>query len=421
MAVKWWPFSRKPDEAKAITTADLAREGLLRPLSLSGEGISAETALAVTTVLACARVISEGVAQASMRFYRRTLDGQRVRADGHPIAGLLGAKPNEWQTSFEFRETMLFHAVVLGNAYALKSRSSDGRVIELIPFPPGSVTTVRERDMSVTYYVTMPNGAMTAKLTANEVWHFRGPSWDTWRGRDPVRDAREAIGLALATERRHATLHSNRPDPGGIYTIEGNLSAEQFNFLRKWIMESTTGANAGGSLILDRGAKWTSQAMTGVDAQHLETRKYQVEEICRAFRVNPIMVGHSDKTATYASAEQMFIAHVVHTLTPWCTRFEQSAERELNAKTDPVDIWFDLRSLMRGTAVDRSTYLGKALGSGGSPAWITQNEAREIDGLDPIADPAADKLPVATNVPAPTEDDTAEDDAAEDDADEQES
>lgn len=384
---------RRGGELKAVTTADLAREGLLRPASLSGETINAETALAVSTVLACARVIAEGVAQASMRFYRTGTDGKRTLAPNHPIAEILGKKPNFWQSSFEFRETMLLHAVLLGNAYAFKSRSSDGRIVELLPFPPGSVTATREQDMSVTYRVVMPGGVKTATLTARDVWHFRGPSWNTWNGRDPLRDAREAIGLAIATERKHATMHANRPDPGGIYSVEGNLSPEQFNFLRNWIANETTGKNAGTPLILDRGAKWTSQAMTGVDAQHLETRKYQVEEICRGLRVNPLMVGHSDKASTYASAEQMFIAHVVHTLTPWCARFEQSAELELNGDADPVDIWFDLRSLMRGTSKDRAEYLSRSLGSGGSPAWITVNEAREIDGLDPIDDPFADELP----------------------------
>jgi HK97 family phage portal protein len=387
---------------KAITTEDLRRQGLLREVSTTGDTVSPESAMLVPTVLACARVIAEGVAQAAMRFYRPEAEGRaRVLADNHPVARLLGRKPNFWQTSFEFRETMILHAALTGNAYALKSRAADGRLIELLPFPFGSVTANREPDMTVTYRVVWPGGTKTAKLTANEVWHFRGPSWNTWSGMEPTRLAREAIALAAATERRHALLHSSRPDPGGIYSVEDKLSKEQFEFLRKWIIDTTTGASAGGPMILDRGAKWASQAMTGVDAQHLETRKYQVEEICRAFRVNPLMVGHSDKTATYASAEQMFIAHVVHTLTPWCTRFEQAAEADLFDAEDPIDVWFDLRSLMRGTAVDRATYLAKALGSGGAPAWITPNEARQIDGLDPLDDPDADVLPKPQVKPAP--------------------
>lgn len=391
-----WGVSRK-----AVTAEDIRRATTLGSGSATGITVTPEAAMMVPTVLACARVIAEGVAQAQMRFYRQEDAGRsRVPLSGHPVAMLLGRRPNFWQTSFEFRETMVLHAALTGNAFALKSRAMDGRLIELLPFPFGAVSMTRETDMTVSYRVTFPGSGKQAKLTAADVWHFRGPSWNTWSGMEPTRFAREAIALAAATERRHALLHAARPDPGGIYTVDGSLGKEQFEFLRKWIVDTTTGANAGTPLILDRGAKWTSQGMTGVDSQHLETRKYQVEEICRAFRVNPLMVGHSDKTATYASAEQMFIAHVVHTLTPWCTRFEQAAETELFEEGDPVDVWFDLRSLMRGTAVDRATYLSKALGSGGSPAWITPNEAREIDGLDRLDDGEADLLPKPQIKPA---------------------
>jgi HK97 family phage portal protein len=139
--------------------------------------------------------------------------------------------------------------------------------------------------------------------------------------------------------------------------------------------------------------------MTGVDSQHLETRKHQIEEICRHMRVIPLMVQHSDKTATYASAEQMFIAHVVHTIAPWATRFEQSAEANLLAPGEDVDIRFNLKSLMRGAAKDRAEYYAKALGSGGSPAWMTQNEVREDDGLDAIE--GADALPQPANMTTP--------------------
>jgi HK97 family phage portal protein len=170
------------------------------------------------------------------------------------------------------------------------------------------------------------------------------------------------------------------------------LTDQQHEQLSRWLAKHYAGSDNGGKpLVMDRAAKWSQQMMSGVDAQHLETRKHQVEEICRAMRVIPMMAGYSDKTSTYASAEQMFIAHVVHTITPWATRIEQSAERALLADETDIDIRFDLKGLMRGAAKDRAEYLSRALGSGGSPAWMTQNEARYEDGLDWIE--GGDELP----------------------------
>jgi HK97 family phage portal protein len=183
--------------------------------------------------------------------------------------------------------------------------------------------------------------------------------------------------------------------------IDGILDEAGHKRLRAWISQHLAGSdNAGKPLILDRAAKYIQTAMSGVDAQHIETRKHQIEEICRHFRVIPIMVGYSDKTSTYASAEQMFIAHVVHTITPWATRFEQSAEAAL--LNDDLDIKLDLKGLMRGAAKDRAEYYAKALGSGGSPAWMTPNEVREDDGLDAIeGGDELPKLPTPASQPIP--------------------
>ena len=288
------------------------------------------------------------------------------------------------------------HATLTGNAFVFVNRVGSKREPrELVPLLPQNVTVEELPDTSLRYTVRGMGGE--SRVVPNEaIWHLRGPSWCGWLGMDAVKLAREAIGLAMATEAKHASMHKNQPDPGGVYSVADKLNDIQFKQLRDWIVRSTTGDMAGSPLVLDRGATWLSQQMKGVDAQHLETRRFQVEEICRAFRVIPLMAGYSDKTATYASAEQMFIAHVVHTLTPWATRLEQSAERNLLAENEEIDIRFDLRSLMRGAAADRAEYLSKALGSGGTQAWMRIDEAREEDGLEWMD--GTDKLPEPTNV-----------------------
>jgi HK97 family phage portal protein len=257
----------------------------------------------------------------------------------------------------------------------------------------------RKSDMSITYQVMFEDGRSPI-LTEADVWHIRGPSWNSWMGIEAVKYARDAIGLSMALETSHSRLHKNGLQPSGTYSIEGSLAEKDHARLHAYLEKYYGGQdNAGRPLILDRSAKWLSRAMSGVDAQHIETRNHQIEEICRHFRVIPLMVGYSDKTATYASAEQMFIAHVVHTITPWVTRFEQSAERALLGPDENLDIRFDLKGLMRGAAKDRAEYYAKALGSGGAPAWMTQNEVREDDGLDPID--GGDELPKPTNVGGP--------------------
>jgi HK97 family phage portal protein len=361
------------------------------PDSKTGVQINTSRALEVATVLACARAIAEGVAQVPIKFYRIDAGtGRRVPLLSHPLLSLLARQPNPWQTSFEFRETLLFHLVLCGNAFVYVNRVR-GEVRELIPIEPGKVLVDRKPDMSLTYQITWDDGRSPI-LTTGDVWHLRGPSWNSWMGLEAIKLAREAIGLALATEEAHARLHKNGVRPSGVWSVDGALTEPQHEQLSRWIAKHYSGSDNGGKpLVMDRAAKWLQQTMSGVDAQHLETRKHQVEEICRALRVIPMMAGYSDKTSTYASAEQMFIAHVVHTITPWATRIEQSAERALLGDETDIDIRFDLKGLMRGAAKDRAEYLSRALGSGGSPAWMTPNEAREEDGLDWIA--GGDDLP----------------------------
>lgn len=396
----WRRIFNLPDagqEAKGMSSLDLFREVYGGRESKTGQTVTLQTALEATAVLACVRAIAEGVAQAKIKFYTATEKPQRLYQ--HPVLDLLTWKPNEFQTAFGFIETVIIHAVLAGNAYVFMNRVGSRRDIkELIPLLPQNVTAEQLPDLSIRYTVRSPNGDARI-LPADAIWHLRGPSWNGWSGLDAVKLAREAIGLATATEAKHASMHKNSPDTGGVYSVEKTLTEAQFKMLRDWIVRNTTGDLAGSPLIIDGGAKWISQQMKGVDAQHLETRKFQVEEICRAFRVIPMMAGYSDKTATYASAEQMFIAHVVHTLTPWATRFEQSAERHLLRDGEEIDIRFDMRSLMRGSAADRAEYISKALGSGGAQAWMRIAEAREEDGLEWME--GTDRLPDPTNATAP--------------------
>lgn len=382
MAFDIWPFRRK-----AVTVADLPAEILALGASKSGKSVTISNALKVATVFACVRVLSEDLAQMPLKLYLEA-GRDKLPAKDHALYDVLHRQPNDVATSFGFRETLVIHAALTGQAFAFINRSM-GEVVELINIEPGAVTVNRSDRMGVppTYTIRGKNGSAQT-FPASAILHLRGPSWDGIVGMEPVRLARDAIGLAMATEEAHSRMHANGSRPGGLLSVEGTLKDDQYKTLRKWIEDNYQGSdNAYRTMILDRSAKFMPMALSGVDAQHLETRRFQIEEVCRFMRVLPIMVCSSDKSTTYASSEQMFLAHVVHTLAPWCGRIEQTLDCQLLSKAERRAGYYVkhvMAGLLRGALKDTAEYLYKLVSIG----ILTRNEARDkleynpVDGLD---------------------------------------
>lgn len=355
--------------------------------SKSGAVVNYSSALAVTTVLACLRAKANGIAQVPLRVFRST-NGHKAPAEDHPLYDILEIEPNEFQSSFELRQTLELHRQLLGNAYALVNRVG-GKVTEILPLDPTKVLVKQNNDWSLTYNFTINSMELSLPRAGGEnstaplsVFHLRGPSWNGWMGLDLVKQAREAIGLALATEERHASLHRNGVQASGILSLDGPLSASQYGQIRSWIADQIGGAQKNSLLILDRGARFASTTMTGVDAQHLETRKFQIEEVCRVFGVFPQMVGHTDKTSTYASSESFFIAHVVHTLAPEYTAWEQAIAAQLLSKAERnagLRAKFITNGLMRGAMKDRAQFYKSLHGIG----VMNANEIRDLEEMNP--------------------------------------
>lgn len=384
-------------------------------VSSAGTRVTAETALQVSTVLACVRVLANGVAQVPFRVYQEDGNGGRVPATEHPLYRVIYRRPNQWQTSHQFRETVMFHVLLTGNAYVFVNRvGSQRRIVELVPIEPNLVQVEQLPDGSIEYRVTSKNGTQQP-FPADAIWHLRGPSWNGWLGLDAVKLARDAIGLSISLEQGQSDFQKNGAQTSGLLSIKEKVSPEKFEFLSKWLdKHSVGGERANKPLILDQGADYKSFTMSGVDQQLLETRKHQIEEICREFGVMPIMVGHADKTATYASAEQMFLAHVVHSLSPWYHRIEQSADTELLSETDQEEGYytkFTPNALMRGAANDRANFYKAALGAGGTKGWMTQNEVRSFEELNRSDEPEADMLPQQSGAPQDVPNTDEEDDA----------
>lgn len=375
------------DTLYAILTGGLAR-------SKSGARVNLQTALRVRAVFSCVRVISEGVAQVPFKLFREqpstvSVYPQRLPASDHPLYDLVHRRPNGWQTSFSFRETMMLHVLLARGAFAFKSRttlpSRGGRIEDLILIDPGCVTVVQNEDWSLTYKVRGKKTGGVKEYSQDMIWHLPGPSWDGINGLDVIDLAREAIGLSIATEESQAKLHEKGVRTSGTYSVDAKLDDKQYKQLKAHIDANFSGSeNAGAAMILDNGAKWLNQAITGVDAQHLETRRNQVEEVCSYFRVLPIMIGFADKTMTFASAEQMFIAHVVHTLMPWYERIQQSADVNLLTEEErKAGYYIKLveSGLLRGAMKETGDYLAR-LTLGGI---MSRNEARAKLEMNPLA------------------------------------
>lgn len=351
----------------------------------SGQTVNYDTALKVTTVLACCQVLANGLAQVPWKVMKARPGGRGADPDPtHPLYKIINRRPNDLQTSFEYRETIALHLALARNHYSFISRGAGDRILELIPLEPGRVDAQLDpRTREVRYTVTGEDGSQRV-LTSQEIWHIRGMSWNGWKGMDTVRLAAEAIGLSLALEEGHARLHANGVQSSGTWAVDGKLTDDQHKKLTGWIKAQTSGAKRFDPMVVDNGAKWIAQQMSGVDAQHLETRNHQVIEICRAFNVQPMMIFAVDKP-TYASAEQLFMAHNVHTMGPLWERIEQSADVYLLGVEDDTGHYthFDEKKLQRGSLKDRGDFLAKVTGTGGGRPLMTDDEARDDLDLPP--------------------------------------
>jgi len=393
-----------PTSRKAGSTMDLLREALYGYPSATGKNVNSTTAMQVSAVFAVCRVLGEGVAQVPLKLMQET-GKTRNPAKDHPLYNILGSSPNEFQTSFEYRETVVWHAVLCGNHYSFINRGSRGKILELLPFRPDQVTVKRDKEWGLTYEVHSDDGQIQI-FPKEAIWHVKGPSWNGWQGLECVKIARDAIGLAMATEEAVARLHKNGVNASGVYAVEGNLNDEQYKSLAKWIDRHISGSeNYGKPMILDRAAKWTQTSMTSIDAQSLETRRFQIEEICRFARVSPIMVYGSDKSSTYAGSTANFLAHLVHTLAPWYMRLEQSMDKNLLTEKERAEGYyfnFVEEGLLRASALETKDVLLGYVNGG----LMTPNEGRAKLDMNPIDDGDSDELRIPANIVGeiPTED-----------------
>jgi HK97 family phage portal protein len=301
-----------------------------------------------------------------------------------------------------------------GNAYAYISFNPGRQQNEYVPMDPDRTWPFVTTPSGVTYflyddsppppvgsklsYQYFPLNADSIILGGEDVLHIRGYSLNGIVGMNPItKAAREAIGLAMATEEHGARLFSNGAQISKVFTHPGKLGDVAYNRLKDSIGKEFAGvSNANKTIILEEGMSLASLSMTMENAQFLETRKFQVEDIARIFNVPLVLIGHGDKAPTYASAEQFFMSFKVHTMQPNVSRWEGALERCLlfPGEVGKVRIEFDMDSMMRGDAVARSTYLQKRF----QTSSITPDGIMVYEGENPSGTEAGKKLFIMNNM-----------------------
>ena len=354
--------------------------------STSGKNVNERTAMQTTAVYSCVRILSEAIASLPVHLYRYAGRGKE-RVYDHPLYYLLHDEPNPEMTSFVFRETLMSHLLIWGNAYAQIIRDGGGRVLGLYPLLPDKVEVDRD-DKGELYYVynrysdENPNFGEYGRvyLAPEDVLHIPGLGFDGLVGYSPIAMAKNAVGMTLACEEYGAGFFENGATPGGVLEHPGVLK-DPAKVRESWHAVYGGSKNAGKVAVLEEGMKYQQIGIPPEEAQFLETRKFQVDEIARLYRIPPHMVGDLDKSS-FSNIEQQSLEFVKYTLDPWVVRWEQSLQKALLLPQEKREYFVKLNvdGLLRGDYQSRMT--GYSVGR--QNGWLSANDIREMEDMNPI-------------------------------------
>lgn len=354
--------------------------------STAGKNVSETSAMQMTAVYACVRILSEAVAGLPLHLYRYGEKGTKEKAIGHPLYRILHDEPNPEMTSFIFRETLMTHLLLWGNAYAQVIRNGKGEILALYPLMPNRMKVDRDKSGEIVYeYTRSSDDAKTASgstvlLKSTDVLHIPGLGFDGLVGYSPIAMARNAIGLAMATEEYGAKFFANGATPGGVLEHPGVLK-DPARVRDSWNSVYQGSGNSHRIAVLEEGMKYTSIGIAPNEAQFLETRKFQINEIARIFRVPPHMVGDLEKSS-FSNIEQQSLEFVKYTLDPWVVRWEQSIQRSLltKAEKETMFVKFNVDGLLRGDYASRMNGYAVGIQNG----FMSPNDVRELENMDRI-------------------------------------
>ena len=355
-------------------------------LSSSGKRVNERSAMQLTAVYACVRILSEAVASLPLHLYKYNDSGGKEKALDHPLYKLLHDEPNPEMTSFLFRETLMTHLLLWGNAYGQIIRNGKGEILAIYPLMPDRMTVDRDERGQIIYkYNTSNTDAPTTNggtviLQKKDVFHIAGLGFDGLVGYSPIAMAKNAIGMAIACEEFGSKFFSNGATPSGTIEYPGKLK-DPAAVRDSWNASFGGSVNAGKIAVLEEGMKYSPISISPNEAQFLETRKFQINEIARIFRVPPHMVGDLDRSS-FSNIEQQSLEFVKYTLDPWVSRWEQSIARLLLDENEKSVYFakFNVDGLLRGDYQSRMNGYATARQNG----WMSANDIRELENLDRI-------------------------------------
>ena len=358
----------------------------------SGKYVTERSAMQMTAVYCCVRILSEAVASLPLQFYRYTDDGGKEKAVDHPLYFLLHDEPNPEMTSFIFRETLMTHLLLWGNAYSQIIRNGKGEVVALYPLMPDRMKVDRDEHGRLYYEYTVYDSddvdgrkgtdkvGRTVRLQPHDVLHIPGLGFDGLVGYSPIAMAKNAIGLAIATEEYGSKFFANGAAPSGVLEHPGIIK-DPSKVRESWQATFGGSGNSNKIAVLEEGMKYTPISISPEQAQFLETRKFQIDEIARIFRVPPHMIGDLEKSS-FNNIEQQSLEFVKYTLDPWVSRWEQAMVRALLTPDEKKKYFFkfNVDGLLRGDYQSRMNGYATARQNG----WMSANDIRELENLDRI-------------------------------------
>lgn len=371
----------KPQDRTAGSTYAFLMGG-----STSGKNVNERSAMQMTAVYACVRILSEAIAGLPLHMYRYRDDGGKEKAVDHALYRLLHDEPNPEMTSFVFRETLMTHLLLWGNAYAQVIRNGKGEVMALYPLMPNRMTVDRAPDGRIVYIYSRDQSEANAGkesqvvLTSDDVLHIPGLGFDGLVGYSPIAMAKNAIGMAIACEEYGARFFANGASPSGVLEHPGTLKDPK-RVRDSWNAAYGGSSNAHKVAVLEEGMKYAPISISPNEAQFLETRKFQIDEIARIFRVPPHMVGDLEKSS-FSNIEQQSLEFVKYTLDPWVVRWEQSLSRALLTPDEKKTFFFrfNVDGLLRGSYHERMQGYSVGIQNG----FMSPNDVRELENLDLI-------------------------------------
>ena len=351
----------------------------------SGKTVTERSAMQMTAVYACVRILSEAIAGLPLHLYRYKPDGGKEKAIDHPLYLILHDEPNPEMSSFVFRETLMTHLLLFGNAYAQVIRNGKGEVIALYPLMPNRMSVERDENgrLYYQYFKTSDEAGgrnESVVMRPYDVLHIPGLGFDGLVGYSPIAMAKNAIGLSMATEEFGSKFFANGAAPSGVLEHPSTIKDPQ-RVREAWQSQFGGSSNSGKIAVLEEGMKYTPISISPEQAQFLETRKFQINEIARIFRVPPHMVGDLEKSS-FSNIEQQSLEFVKYTLDPWVVRWEQSIARALLSEDEKRSYFvkFNLEGLLRGDYASRMNGYATARQNG----WMSANDIRELENLDRI-------------------------------------